>query len=63
MLRKIEEELIRIKQIENEISKTIKNAPAGTLRCSTSRGYYQYYQSRKYLNKEKKEIIRQLAQK
>lgn len=63
MLRKIEEELIHIKQVEKEIERTIKNAPKGTLRCSTSRGYFQYYQGREYLNKDKKEFIKQLAQK
>lgn len=63
MLRRIQEELNFIKQVEETIERTIKNAPKGTLRCSTSRGYYQYYQGREYLNKDKKEFIKQLAQK
>lgn len=63
MLRKIEEELIRINQVEKEIETTIKNAPKGSLRCSTSRGYFQYYRGREYLNKDKKQVIKQLAQK
>ena len=50
MLRKLEEELIRMKQVE-EVEHTIKRAPEGTLRCSTSRGYYQYYKGKKYLDK------------
>ena len=63
MLRKLEEELIRMKQVEEEIEHTIKRAPEGTLRCSTSRGYYQYYKGKKYLDKNKREYIKQLAQK
>lgn len=63
MLRRIQEELKHIKQVEEIIERTLKDAPKGTLRCSTSRGYYQYYQGRKYLNKDKKEFIKQLAQK
>lgn len=56
MLRRIQEELNFIKQVEETIERTIKNAPKGKLRCSTSRGYYQYYQGREYLNKDKKEF-------
>ena len=63
MLRKLEEELIRMKQVEEEVEHTIKRAPEGTLRCSTSRGYYQYYKGKKYLDKNKREYIKQLAQK
>ena len=63
MLKKLQEELKHLEKIEYEIDKTIKEAPKGNLRCSTSRGCFQYYQGRKYLNKEKREFVKQLAQK
>ncbi len=41
----------------------LKNAPEGKLRCAINKGCYQYYCGNVYLGKDKKEYIRQIAQK
>lgn len=63
MLKILENELSRLENAEKEIEKTLKNTPKGKLRCSTSRGCFQYYQGKTYLNKDKREFVEQLAQK
>ena len=49
--------------MKNQISRMLKNAPEGKLRCAINKGYYQYYCGKKYLGKNEKEYIKQLAQK
>lgn len=63
MLKKLEKEIERLSIIERNINQTIKEAPEGNLRCAKSKGYFQYYQGKKYLNKNQKNYIKQLAQK
>ena len=46
MLKVLEKELIHLKQVDELIEKSIKNAPEGTVRCSSCKGIYQYYQGR-----------------
>lgn len=58
----LEKELTRIKLIEEEIDKTIKNAPEGRVRCTTCRGDFQYYQGKEYISKKKITYIKQIAQ-
>ena len=62
MLRILENELNNLKQIEEEIIKVIKEAPAGNFRCSKNRSYYQYYQGEKYLDKSKRDYVKKIAQ-
>lgn len=62
MLKILENELNNIKQIEEEIIKTIKEAPEGNFRCSKNRSYYQYYQGEKYLDKSKRDYVKKIAQ-
>lgn len=63
MQRKINEELVRLNEIQNQITNIIKSAPDEHLRCVNSKGYYQYYAGGKYLRKDKRNYARQLAQK
>ena len=63
MLKVLEKELIHLKQVDELIEKSIKNAPEGTVRCSSCKGIYQYYQGRQYIAKDRIEYIKQLAQK
>ena len=62
MKKVLENELTRIKQIEDQIKKTIKNAPEGKVRCSSCRGSFQYYQGREYISKDKIGYIKRIAQ-
>ena len=63
MLSILENELRRVSQMEKDVNNTIKESPRGSFRCSSNRGYYQYYQGDKYLSKKKIGYIKKLAQK
>ena len=63
MQKKIEEELLRLNEIQNQITNIIKNVPDEHLRCVNSKGYYQYYAGGKYLGRDKRNYAKQLAQK
>lgn len=63
MLKKIEVELANLHNIKKEIEKVLKNAPEGKLRCAINKGCYQYYLGKQYLGIEKREYVKQIAQK
>lgn len=63
MQRKAIEELIRLKELENQITRSIKDVPDVHLRCVNSKGYYQYYAGGKYLGKDMRSYAKQIAQK
>lgn len=62
MKKILENELMRIKQIEDQIKKALKDAPEGKVRCSSCRGNYQYYQGREYISKDKIGYVKSIAQ-
>lgn len=63
MLQRIEKEIHYLETIQKKSEETIKNAPEGTLRCAINKGYYQYYSGNTYLGENKKDYIKQIAQK
>ena len=63
MLSIIEKEIQSLKEIQKCSRKVIEEAPEGNLRCAINKGCYQYYCGKKYLGNEKKEYIKQIAQK
>lgn len=63
MLRNIEKEIALLEKIKAKSDTIIKCAPEGKLRCALNKGYYQYYCGNTYLGDEKKEYIKQVAQK
>lgn len=63
MLNKINKELEYIKDVKKEIVRKINDAPEGSLRCARSKGYYQYYIGKEYINSNKKEMVEKLAEK
>lgn len=63
MLKKIEEEIALLEKIKVQSNAMIKCAPDGKLRCAINKGYYQYYCGNTYLGDDKKEYIKQVAQK
>ena len=63
MLNKIDKELQYIKDVKNEIIRKINEAPDGSLRCATSKGYHQYYVGKNYIRSNRKEVAVKLAEK
>lgn len=63
LLQRIEKEIHYLETIQKKSEETIKNAPEGTLRCAINKGYYQYYSGNTYLGENKKDYVKQIAQK
>ena len=63
MLKQVEKEINFLEKIQKKNVEAIKAAPEGKLRCAINKGCYQYYLGKKYLGGDKKEFIKQLAQK
>lgn len=63
MLKNIKEELGNIKRVQAKIRKSLANAPSGKLKCKICRGNYQYYIGNRYLKKNERRLVIQLAEK
>lgn len=63
MYMAITKELEKLQYLKRRAETTMSSAPEGSLRCAVNKGCFQYYQGKKYLGKNKKEYIQQIAQK
>lgn len=62
MINTIQKEIAYLESIEQQLHKTLEKAPEGNLRCSSCKGYYQYYSGKTYLGENKKHYRSKLAQ-
>lgn len=55
--------LHELTELENRGLEFVNNAPEGKLRCAINKGNYQYYIGNVYQGKEKRKIVKRIAQK
>ena len=62
MLNKAREELKKLRMVQEKIKKKLATAPEGKLKCKICRGNNQYYIGKRYLGKEERKLVIQLAE-
>jgi len=59
--KEVQEEIKRLQRIETSVLKHCKGAPKGHLRCKKRGKGFQYYMGNTYLGREKKPLIKEIA--
>lgn len=61
MSKRIKKELLELRNLEKKVKLSIGKAPKGKLRCAIKGKSYQYYIGKKYLGKDKKKMVEDIA--